>query len=104
MSQASQLIAEGMYGQNLQRAVDSIRYLQDSSPLIWFVVFKTLQRINDEWDEEILPIERADQIEKRFQGRLVALLEKADRFSRYVLMEKWSIPRCTCLPVRIVAR
>ena len=78
MSKAYAIIADGMGFSNLEAANSAIDDLRDRNAVVWFVVFKVLQRIRDEWDEGMLPRQRADHIEEAFQDQLVAVLKDAD--------------------------
>lgn len=81
MKNALDLLQEGMHGQNLKKIMDSIASIQQSNPIVWFTVYKVLERINNEWDEEILPNERVNTIENRFKEPLSKVAENIDRKS-----------------------
>lgn len=78
MKSASDIIQEGMHGHNLDKVINMLNSIKESNPIVWFTLYKVLQRINNEWEEEILPIERSNEIENKFKNILSKILNNIE--------------------------
>ena len=81
MKSASDIIQEGIHGQNLDKVIDILNSIKESNPIVWFTLYKVLQRIKNGWEEEILPIERSNEIENKFKSILSKLLNNIENKS-----------------------
>lgn len=75
MNEAYKLVGEGLNGNNIEQALRILSEQKDKNLIVWFVVHQILERINLEWEDEILPIERVEYLNKTFRPDLLFLIK-----------------------------
>lgn len=75
MNEAYKLIEQELNGINIEKALKVLTEQKDKNLIVWFVVHRILERINLEWENEILPTDRVMYLEKMFKANLLFLIQ-----------------------------
>lgn len=75
MDKVVELVKKGLYGENVDQVIATMRRIEKKNLTIWFVADRVLSAIAKEWEQEIQTVERANAIDQSFKEPLVKVLE-----------------------------
>lgn len=64
MKELAASISQGLYKANIDKLIAELRRQRTENSVAWFCLLNVLENIDEEWDGDVLPFDRAKEIDR----------------------------------------